>query len=75
MQRTWSDSYGYVLIATGRAEVMLDPQMSTWDCGALLPVLREAGGTFTDWKGTSTVYGGDAIATNQHVYEELMQLV
>jgi histidinol phosphatase-like enzyme (inositol monophosphatase family) len=75
MQRTWSDSYGYVLVATGRAEVMLDPQMSTWDCGALLPVLREAGGTFTDWNGTSTVYGGDAIATNQHVYEELMQLV
>ncbi len=75
MQRTWSDSYGYVLVATGRAEVMLDPQMSTWDCGALLPVLREAGGTFTDWKGNSTIYGGEAVATNGHVYEELMRLV
>lgn len=75
MQRTWSDAYGYVLVATGRAEAMLDPKMSPWDCGALLPVIREAGGTFTDWKGTSTVYGDEAIATNGHIYQELMGLV
>jgi histidinol-phosphatase len=75
MQRTWSDAYGYVLVATGRGEVMLDPQMSVWDCGALLPVIREAGGTFTDWQGNTTVYGGEAIATNGLVYEEVMQLV
>jgi histidinol-phosphatase len=75
MQRTWSDAYGYVLVATGRAEIMLDPRMSVWDCGALLPVLHEAGGTFTDWKGTPTVYGNEAIGTNGHVYEELMQLI
>jgi histidinol-phosphatase len=75
MQRTWSDAYGYVLVATGRAEVMLDPQMSVWDCGALLPVLREAGGTFTDWQGNSTVYGGEAIGTNGVVYAEVMRLI
>jgi histidinol phosphatase-like enzyme (inositol monophosphatase family) len=75
MQRTWSDAYGYVLVATGRAEVMLDPQMSVWDCGALLPVIREAGGTFTDWKGNATVYGEEAIATNGHVYQEVMGLI
>lgn len=75
MQRTWSDAYGYVLVATGRAEVMMDPQMSVWDCGAILPVLREAGGTFTDWSGVPTVYSGEAIATNGLVYEELMRLV
>jgi histidinol-phosphatase len=75
MQRTWSDAYGYVLVATGRAEVMLDPKMSTWDCGALLPVLREAGGTFTDWQGNPTVYGGEAIGTNGLVYDEVMRLV
>jgi histidinol-phosphatase len=75
MQRTWSDAYGYVLVATGRAEVMLDPQMSVWDCGALLPVLREAGGTFTDWQGRETVYGGEAIGTNGHVYDELIGLI
>ena len=75
MQRTWSDAYGYVLVATGRAEVMLDPQMSTWDCGALLPVLREAGGRFTDWQGNETVYGGDAIGSNGLVHDEVIALV
>jgi histidinol phosphatase-like enzyme (inositol monophosphatase family) len=75
MRRTWSDAYGYVLVATGRAEVMLDPQMNAWDCAALLPVLEEAGGTFTDWHGTPTIYGGEAIATNGLVLEELLDLV
>jgi histidinol phosphatase-like enzyme (inositol monophosphatase family) len=75
MQRTWSDAYGYVLVATGRAEVMLDPQMSVWDCGALLPVLREAGGTFTDWQGRSTVYGNEAIGSNGLVLDEVLALI
>ncbi|GAB4109322.1 MAG: inositol monophosphatase family protein [Roseiflexaceae bacterium] len=75
MQRTWSDAYGYVLVATGRAEVMLDPQMSVWDCGALLPVLREAGGSFTNWQGVPTVYGSEAIGTNGHVLAEVLELI
>jgi histidinol phosphatase-like enzyme (inositol monophosphatase family) len=75
MQRTWSDAYGYVLVATGRAEVMLDPQMSVWDCGALLPVLQEAGGSFTDWQGTSTIYGSEAIATNGRLLDEVLSLI
>ncbi len=73
--RGWSDAYAYVLVATGRAEVALDPVMSAWDCAALLPVLQEAGGTFTDWQGDATIHGGEAIATNGHVYDEVMRLV
>lgn len=75
MQRTWGDSYGYVLVATGRAEAMLDPQMSPWDCAALLPVLQEAGGTFTDWTGRPTIYAGEAIGSNGLVLEQLLALV
>lgn len=75
MQRTWGDSYAYVLVATGRAEATLDPQMSPWDCAALLPVLQEAGGTFTDWNGKSTIYAGEAIGSNGLVLEELLALV
>jgi len=75
LQRTWGDAYGYVLVATGRAEVMLDPIVSSWDCAALLPVVAEAGGTLTDWRGAPTIHGGDAIGTNGLVYEELMALV
>jgi histidinol phosphatase-like enzyme (inositol monophosphatase family) len=75
LQRTWGDAYGYVLIATGRAEVMLDPIANPWDIAALLPVVTEAGGTLTDWRGTPTVHGGEAIGTNGLVFDELIALV
>jgi len=62
--RGYSDCYGHVLVATGRAEVMLDPVMNLWDNAALLPILEEAGGSFTDWSGRRSIDGGSAISTN-----------
>jgi histidinol phosphatase-like enzyme (inositol monophosphatase family) len=62
--RSWGDCYGYLLVATGRADVMVDPKMSPWDAAAVLPVITEAGGVFTDWTGARTAFGGDVIATN-----------
>ena len=64
VSRTWGDCYGYLLVATGRAEVMVDPIMNPWDACALQPVIEEAGGVFTDWRGRRTAFGGDTIATN-----------
>jgi histidinol-phosphatase len=73
--RTWGDCYGYVLLATGRADIMLDPVMNLWDCAALLPVVEAAGGTFTDWRGVRTIEGGNSIATNGKLFAEVMSLV
>ena len=73
--RTWGDCYGYVLVATGRADVMVDPVMNLWDCAPLLPIMEEAGGTFTDWRGERTASGGNAIATNGLLFDEVMSLV
>lgn len=73
--RTWGDCYGYVLVATGRADIMLDPVMNLWDCAALLPIVEEAGGTFTDWTGVRTASGGNSIATNGLLFAEVMRLV
>jgi fructose-1,6-bisphosphatase/inositol monophosphatase family enzyme len=53
-----------MLVATGRAEVMADGRMSAWDAAALVPIIEEAGGAFTDWTGVRTAFGGNAIATN-----------
>ncbi len=75
MQRSWGDAYGYVLVATGRAELMLDAIMSPWDCAALLPVLQEAGGSFTDWRGTPDIYANEAIATNGMLLPDVLALV
>ncbi len=74
-RRTWGDCYGYVLVATGRADAMLDPAMNVWDCAALLPVLEEAGGTFTDWEGTRTIHSGNAVATNGRLFGEVMRVI
>jgi histidinol phosphatase-like enzyme (inositol monophosphatase family) len=74
-RRTWGDCYGHVLVATGRADVMLDPVMNLWDCAALLPIITEAGGTFTDWSGKRTIHGGNAISTNGVLFAEVMSVV
>jgi histidinol-phosphatase len=63
--RTWGDCYGYLLVATGRAEVMVDPVVNAWDIACFLPIIEEAGGVLTDLTGTRTVFGGSAIATNE----------
>jgi histidinol phosphatase-like enzyme (inositol monophosphatase family) len=74
-RRTWGDCYGHVLVATGRADVMLDPVMNIWDCAALLPIVEEAGGSFTDWRGRSTIHGGNAVSTNGLLFEQVMTVI
>jgi histidinol phosphatase-like enzyme (inositol monophosphatase family) len=72
--RTWGDGYGYFLVATGRADVMIDPVMHLWDAASLQPVLEEAGGTFTNWRGEPTIYSGEGIATNGLLLEEVLAI-
>ena len=74
-RRTWGDAYGHVVVATGRADIMLDPVMNVWDCAALLPLLEEAGGTFTNWEGKPTIHGGNAISTNGLLFDDVMETI
>jgi histidinol phosphatase-like enzyme (inositol monophosphatase family) len=74
INRTWGDCYGYLLVATGRADVMIDPVMNVWDAAALQPILIEAGGTLTDWQGIDTIYAGEAIATNGKLLDEVLAI-
>jgi histidinol-phosphatase len=72
--RTWGDCYGYLLVATGRAELMVDPMLNVWDAAAVQPIVEEAGGTFTDWQGLRTIHAGEAIATNGLILEEILAI-
>lgn len=74
-RRTWGDCYGHLLVGTGRAEIMLDPLMKVWDCAPLLPIVEEAGGTFTDWQGRRTIYGGSAISTNGALFKQVLEIL
>jgi histidinol-phosphatase len=70
--RGFCDAYGYALVATGRAEIAIDPRMALWDTAALFPVITEAGGTLTDWKGNATHTAPEAVATNGHLFSSVM---
>lgn len=73
--RGWPDAFGYVMVATGRAELMLDPVMSLWDIAPLAPVIREAGGTLTDWDGNPTHTASECIATNGLLLDQVLQRI
>jgi histidinol phosphatase-like enzyme (inositol monophosphatase family) len=75
LTRTWGDAYGYALIATGRADVMVDPIMSEWDAAPLLVILEESGGRFTDWQGKPTIFGKEGVATNGVLHESVLALL
>lgn len=72
LTRTWGDCYGYYLVATGKAVAMVDPILTVWDAAALQPILVEAGGRFTDWRGTDSVESGDGIGANPFVLDEVL---
>lgn len=73
--RGWSDAYGHALVATGRADLMLDPAMSPWDAGPFPPILREAGGFFGDWSGNETIYGDEGMSTTRALLPEVLGLI
>lgn len=75
LTRTWGDCYGYLLIATGRADIMIDPIMNVWDAAAIQPIIEEAGGVFTDWNGKPTIYAGEGIATNSKLLPRVVRIL
>ncbi|MBN1441742.1 MAG: histidinol phosphate phosphatase [Planctomycetes bacterium] len=75
LARSWGDCYGHVLVATGRAEAMLDPVLQDWDAMALRPIVEEAGGAFTDWRGKATAQGKSGVSSNGLVTAELNDLI
>ena len=75
VSRNWGDCYGYLLVATGRAEVMVDPTLNPWDAPMFLPIIEEAGGVFTGWNGRRDAFAGDAIATNRALADTVRALL
>jgi myo-inositol-1(or 4)-monophosphatase len=68
LYRNWGDCYGYYLLATGYADIMIDPIMSPWDSLALIPIIRGAGGTITDYQGNDPLIGNSIIATSSSIH-------
>lgn len=72
---TWGDAFGYVQVALGREEIMADAELSVWDAAAVLPIIVEAGGRFTDWQGNVRIDSGTAVATNGLLHDEFLKML
>jgi histidinol-phosphatase len=70
--RAYGDFYGYMLLAEGALDAMVEPELSLWDVAALIPIVTEAGGTFSDLAGRPGPTGGSAIASNGKLHDELL---
>lgn len=75
LARGWGDCYGHMLVATGRADVMIDPALNAWDAAALLPIVEEAGGQFLDWNGNPTIYGGNGMSVVPGLKEVILDIL
>jgi histidinol phosphatase-like enzyme (inositol monophosphatase family) len=75
LSRGWGDCYGHVLVASGRADVMIDPLLAEWDASALIPIVEEAGGVFMDWTGRRTAVGGNGVSTTPALKSSVLKLL
>lgn len=72
IHRTWGDAYGHLMVASGRADLMIDPILNIWDAAALLPIVKEAGGSFTDLSGNETIETGNALSTSKELKSSIL---
>jgi histidinol-phosphatase len=75
MYRQWGDCYGYYLVASGYAQIMIDPIMSVWDTMALIPIIKGSGGIITDYHGDSPVNGNSIIAATPNIHSEVIKIL
>lgn len=73
--RTWGDCYGYYLLATGYADIMIDPVMSPWDFLSLIPIIKGSGGIITDYHGNDPLNGKSIIAASKNLHAEVIKIL
>ncbi len=71
--RTWGDGYGYLLVATGRVDAMVDPVAEVYDLAPVPVIMAEAGGRFSDFAGRDGIAGGNGVATNGRLHDRLLE--
>ncbi|MFP6886678.1 MAG: histidinol-phosphatase [Opitutales bacterium] len=70
--RTWGDCYGYFLVATGQADIMVDPIVNPWDFHGVIPIIEGAGGRITNWLGENALGSDSAVVAHPVIHEEII---
>jgi histidinol-phosphatase len=73
--RGYGDFWSYMLLAEGGVDIATEPELAVHDMAALVPIVVEAGGRFTSLAGVDGPFGGDALATNGLLHDELLRLL
>ena len=73
--RTWGDCCGYLLVASGGADIMLDPIMNPWDILPLIPIIQGANGVITTWSGTEASRGNSCVAANKTLHPQVLEIL
>ncbi len=74
-QRGYGDWYGFLLVAQGSGEIMIEHGVHAWDVAGILPIVEEAGGRMTAWNGKFELFAPDVIATNGKLHEQVLAIV
>lgn len=73
--RGYGDMWSYMLLAEGLLDVVAEFDVKPYDLAALVPIVREAGGRFTDIDGAETAWNGSSLATNGRLHEAVIDVV
>lgn len=74
-QRGFGDFYGFMLVAQGSGELMVDYGVSAWDVAGIKPIVEEAGGVFTDWDNKPTIHRPDVLVSNGKLHQVALDLL
>ena len=75
LYRTWGDCFGYYLLASGFADIMVDPIMHPWDSMAIIPIVKGAGGIVTDYQGNDPVMGKSLVAASPDLHSQVISIL
>lgn len=73
--RAYGDFWSYLLVAEGAVDLAAEPELETYDMGALVPIVLEAGGAFTDLDGRPGPWGGCALASNGRLHDAALGML
>lgn len=74
-QRGFGDFYGFVLVAQGSGELMIEYGVHVWDVAAVKPIIEEAGGRFSDWDGNPDIHRPDVIVSNGRLHDIALRIL
>ena len=71
--RAIGDMWSFMLLAEGALDVVGEFDLQPYDMAAVIPIIEEAGGTFTSLGGEPGPWGGSALATNGTLHSAVLR--